>query len=227
MLSEPQDQKEFILIEMNERKRTLCFLILGMAVIFKITLTIFPLLSDKGPLTSSVNQAEAADDSVANKEPANDDQGWPPQKQETEDKVKDPSAWLEVMKKREMEMREKEEALQLKEERLRELKKDIVEKLTMLQQENEKLEAFLKEKAKLVEQKKKREIEEQERIKQLARIFESTPPEQAGNLLGKLPTKTAARILLKMSGRKAGKLWGFVNPDQAVKISQELSKMKQ
>ncbi len=212
---------------MNERKRKLCFFLLGMAVVFKITLTIFPLLSDIGPLTSPVNQAEAAGDSVSTKEPANDERGEPPKKQDTADKAKDPSVWFEVMKKREMEMQEKEEAFRLKEERLRALKKDIVEKLTMLQQENEKLEAFIKEKAKLAKQKEKSEIGEQERIKQLARIFESTPPEQAGNLLGRLPTKTAARILLQMSGRKAGKLWGFVKPDQAVKISKELSKMKQ
>jgi flagellar motility protein MotE (MotC chaperone) len=209
---------------MNFRIRKLFFLLLGMMIVFKITLTVLPLLSAKGLWTTSLRQAEAAGGSASiskaeegpNKEGEIDDK----------DKEKDPSKRMKMLEMRELEMKKREEALRLEEERLNALKRDIVEKLNRLQQANEKLEAFLLEKTKLIEQKEKKQLQEEERIKQLARIFESTPPEQAGNLLGKLETRTAAKILLQMNGRKAGKIWGFVKPDRAVKISKELSKMK-
>lgn len=231
MLSEPQDQKEPILIEMNYRKRKLCFLLLGMMVFLKITLTIFPLLPEKGSLTTSLHQAEAAGGSDSTEVQANDEKGEPPKKEEdTTGNARDPSLWMEVwldvMKKKEMEIEKRDETLRLEEERLKALRNDIVEKLTQLQQAEERFVAFIEEKTKLVDQKEKKGIKEEERIKQLAKIFESTPPEQAGNLLGRLETRIAARILLQMNGRKAGKIWGFVKLDQAVKISQELSKMK-
>ncbi len=208
---------------MNVRIRKLCFLLLGMMVILKITLTINPFLSAKGLLTTSPRLAQAAEDSASISTAEES-----PKKKDNKDKDKeiDPSKWLKMLEMRELEMKKREKAFQIEQERLNALKRDIEEKLTRLQQANDKLEALILKKAKIIGKQEKKQLQEEERIKQLAKIFESTPPEQAGNLLGKLEIRIAARILLNMNGRKAGKIWGFVKPDRAVKISKELSKIK-
>ena len=63
-------------------------------------------------------------------------------------------------------------------------------------------------------------------LKKLAQVFEATPPEQAGPMFDKLDVRLAAKILFRMKGRYAGKIWGYVDPDQAVAISNELSTME-
>ena len=63
-------------------------------------------------------------------------------------------------------------------------------------------------------------------IIRLAKVFESTPPENAGPLLEKLDTEIAAQILLRMNGKKAGAVWGYVKPDKALKIIKHMSRYK-
>ena len=71
-----------------------------------------------------------------------------------------------------------------------------------------------------------KETEEAKDLIKLAKVFEATPAEQAGPMFNKLDVKIAAKILVRMQGRKAGKIWGYVDPDRAAKISRELSKLK-
>jgi len=61
-------------------------------------------------------------------------------------------------------------------------------------------------------------------ITKLAKVYESTPPEQAGPMLSGLDAEIAAQIVLKMNNMKAGKIWGFVDPKKAILISNELTK---
>ncbi len=65
-----------------------------------------------------------------------------------------------------------------------------------------------------------------EQMLKLAKVFEETPPEQAGPMLTKLTPQMAAQILMRMSSRKAGKIWGQVKPEEGVKISEEMVKLK-
>ncbi len=121
-----------------------------------------------------------------------------------------------ALQKRDAELRVKKDALQKEEERIGTLKKQIdarIEKLTQLE----------KRIASLIEQKK---AVENEKVKKLAKVFEETPPEQAGPLMSKLDVDIAAQLILKMTGRKAGRIWGYVDPDQAVRISKELARLK-
>ncbi len=111
----------------------------------------------------------------------------------------------------------REERLRQEEARLAALKKEIEAKIQQLRALEARVSKLLK----------KRDEREEKRLVQLARVFESTPPEQAGPLLSKLDVKTAAAILYRMNGRKAGKIWGFVDADRAVKISEELTKLKE
>ena len=117
-------------------------------------------------------------------------------------------------KKRELEGKEKE--LEQKEGCLNQLKTEIEERLEELAQMEKKIEQLIVLK----------ETEEAKDLIKLAKVFEATPAEQAGPMFNKLDVKIAAKILIRMQGRKAGKIWGYVDPDRAVKISRELSKLK-
>ncbi len=123
---------------------------------------------------------------------------------------------LTLLEKKRKELEKKEEALKQEEERLNQLKTDIEERLAKLAQAEKKIEQLITLK----------ESEEAKDLTKLAKVFEATPPEQAGPMFNKLDVDIAAKILVRMKGRNAGKIWGFVDPDQAVRISNELAKLK-
>ncbi|MGA1868786.1 MAG: MotE family protein [bacterium] len=118
----------------------------------------------------------------------------------------------------EKKLREKEALLNEREARLEEIKKDInltldkkIEELTQLKTTIEKA---LLERQRLKEQ----------QMAELAKLYEGATPEQASSILEKLDPKIAAQIFLSMNKRNAGKIWGFVNPDIAVKITKHITK---
>jgi len=121
-----------------------------------------------------------------------------------------------LLEKKKKELEKKEEELKQEEERLSQLKVEIEEGLEKLAQMEKKIEQLITLK----------ESKEDKELTKLAKVFEATPPEQAGPMFNKLDVDIAAKILVRMKGRNAGKIWGFVNPDQAVKISNELAKLK-
>ena len=123
---------------------------------------------------------------------------------------------VRAFKEREAEIRIKEDFIKKEEERLNTLKREIENRIQVLSGTEKRI-------ADLVEKKK---AVEDEKMRKLAKVFEATPPEQAGPLMSKLDVDIAAQLLLMMSGRKAGKIWGFVEPDKAVKISKELARLK-
>ena len=123
---------------------------------------------------------------------------------------------LTLLEKKRKELESKEEGLKQREERLHQLKAEIEERLEKLAQMEKKIEQ-------LIALKKSKEDKE---LTKLAKVFEATPPEQAGPMFNRLDVKIAAKILVRMKGRNAGKIWGYVDPDQAVRISKELAKLK-
>ena len=114
---------------------------------------------------------------------------------------------MEEVKRREQDLVQREESLRQKEEKLRALEKEIVERIKALK-----------------ELEKKRTKEEEDKINQLAKVFESSAPEEAANLLSNLPPEIGAEVLSRMNARKAGRLWGYVDPEKATEISKILSK---
>lgn len=74
-------------------------------------------------------------------------------------------------------------------------------------------------------QKKKRlEVEDQAaqaRIKQVAKIYEAMPPEEAAARIEKLPTKTALKVLQLLKSRAAGNILAQVNADKAAKLTEQ------
>jgi flagellar motility protein MotE (MotC chaperone) len=123
---------------------------------------------------------------------------------------------LTLLEKKRKELEKKEGELKEEEERLNQLKTDIEERLEKLAQAEKKIEQLITLK----------ESKEDKELTKLAKVFEATPPEQAGPMFNKLDVDIAAKILVRMKGRNAGKIWGFVDPDQAVRISNELARLK-
>jgi len=120
------------------------------------------------------------------------------------------------LQKREERVNIRENELATQEAYLRSLKKEIEERIEYLRQVEKKI-------TDLVEVKK---TVEDEKLRKLAKVFEETPPEQAGPLLSQLDVDIAAQLILKMNGRKAGKMWGYVDPKKAVEISKKLAQLK-
>jgi len=122
----------------------------------------------------------------------------------------------EALREREESLTEREEKVQREEARLQTVQRDIEHKLEMLVQIQTSLQELIQEKKSL----------ENEVLKKLAKVYESTPPEQAGPMLSSLDVGLAAQILIRMDGRKAGKIWGYVSPDRASEISKEISRLQ-
>lgn len=175
-------------------------------------------------LTPDVSAQEQTDNQPAQTAPPEPAQPETPENSPNEDKTSlssyqnldwDPS-FIEELKVREDNVKRRELSLELQEQHLLKLKRQIEESI-------EELEKVEKNISKLLAQK---EQIENEKLKKLAKVFEATPPEQAGTLMSQLEVDIAAQLLLNMTGRKAGKIWGYVDPESAVKISKRLSELK-
>jgi len=124
--------------------------------------------------------------------------------------------FINELKLREDEIKRKNDALKIQEKNIKDLKYQIEERIEQLVKIEKNISALIDQKEQV----------ENEKMKKLAKVFEATPPEQAGILMSKLDVDIAAKLLINMQGRKAGKIWGFVNPDSAVLISNRLSEIK-
>jgi flagellar motility protein MotE (MotC chaperone) len=65
--------------------------------------------------------------------------------------------------------------------------------------------------------------EDNARFKELAKVYEATPPDKVGALLNKMDSKTAAGIIMQMNVKKAGAVWGQLNPEKAVEITKAIA----
>ena len=64
---------------------------------------------------------------------------------------------------------------------------------------------------------------EDKRLRDLATVFEATPPAQAGPMLEKMDRKLAAGILMNMKSKKAGAIWGHLSAQRAAEIAREIT----
>ena len=110
----------------------------------------------------------------------------------------------------------RENAIRAEEQRMLALKKEIMEKIDSLKA----LETQLTEKLDA------ENTEDRKRLKDLAKVYEATPPQKAAAMLEKLETKTAAGITISMKRDKAGLIWGYLNPQKAVEITREITRQQ-
>jgi flagellar motility protein MotE (MotC chaperone) len=114
------------------------------------------------------------------------------------------------------ELDNRENALRADEQRLIAMRKDIMEKMAILKAQEEKL---------AVQLDAVRE-EDIKRYKDMAKVYDATPPAKAGPMMEKLDTKTAAGITMNMKKDKAGALWAYLSPQKAVDITREITRSK-
>lgn len=116
-----------------------------------------------------------------------------------------------IAKKNELDNRENN--LRTEEQRLLALRKEITDKIALLKSQEEKLTASLEAS----------QASESKKYKEMAKVYESTPPAKAGKMMESLDTKTAAGITMNMKKDKAGAVWGYLSPQKAVEITKEIT----
>ncbi len=114
---------------------------------------------------------------------------------------------------REKQLDSRESAIKEEEKKLQALKSEIIAKIDSLKGLEDKLSGML-DAVKAVEDK---------RLKDLATVFEATTPTQAGAMLEKMDKKLAAGIIMNMKSKKAGAIWGHIEPNRAAEIAKEIT----
>ena len=130
-----------------------------------------------------------------------------------EDLIKQRDLAAAILAKK-IELDNRENVLRAEEQRLLTLRKEITEKITLLKGQEEKLTAMLDA----------NQNSDIKRYKEMAKVYEATPPAKAGAMLEKLDTKTAAGITMNMKKDKAGAIWGFISSQKAVEITKEITR---
>jgi len=138
----------------------------------------------------------------------------PPGIEEKKDDMEKPRDLLAALEKRKKELDQRELLLKSEEQRIATLKKELLEKIDLLRAEQEKMNAII-ETSKTVDSKK---------YKDLAKVYDATPPAKAGAMLEQLDVKTAAGITMNMKTAKAGVLWGYLSPQKAMEITREITR---
>jgi flagellar motility protein MotE (MotC chaperone) len=132
----------------------------------------------------------------------------------TNDDLEKPRDILTALEKKRRELEQRELLLKSEELRITTLKKELLEKIDIIRTEQEKLNAII-ETSKTADSK---------RYKDLAKVFDATPPAKAGAMLEQLDVKTAAGITMNMKKDKAGIIWGYLSPPKAIEITREITR---
>ncbi|HOE73476.1 MAG: hypothetical protein GXY28_12185 [Bacteriovoracaceae bacterium] len=128
-----------------------------------------------------------------------------PQPAAVQEAPKDPGAQWEAL-------RQREEALSIRQQELEKLEKQIDEKIRKLRE----LDAGIK-----AEVAAYRQISD-ERIKHLVKIYSSMKPKAAASLMDSLDTDVAVEVFLNMKGEIAGGILSYMDTAKAATITQRL-----
>ncbi|MCX5858252.1 MAG: hypothetical protein NTZ57_10200 [Deltaproteobacteria bacterium] len=134
----------------------------------------------------------------------------------TDDGLQEERDLFTLLQKRQKELDAREGTIKTEEERLAALKKEIMEKIDALKLLETQLSAKLD-----VEN-----TNDMKRLKDLAKVYEAAPPQKAAAMLDKLEIKTAAGITINMKRERAGQIWGYLTPQKAVEITNEITRTK-
>ena len=135
----------------------------------------------------------------------------------TDDPLKKERDLLASLQKRQKDLDMRESSLKAEEEKMLALKKEIMEKIDALKS----LETQLSSKLDM------EKTNDTKRLKELAKVYEATPPQKAAAMLEKLEVKTAAGITINMKRERAGLIWGYLTPQKAVAITNEITRTTQ
>jgi flagellar motility protein MotE (MotC chaperone) len=132
----------------------------------------------------------------------------------TDDPLKKERDLFASLQKRQKELEMREGSLKVEEEKILALKKEIIEKIDALKALETQLGAKL-------EMEKSNDLK---RLKELAKVYEAAPPQKAAAMLEKLEVRTAAGITINMKRERAGLIWGYLTPQKAVAITNEITR---
>jgi len=132
----------------------------------------------------------------------------------TDDGLQKERDLLSLLQQKQKELDAKESSLKSEEQKILALKKEIMEKIDVLKL----LEARLSPKLDT------EKANDAKRFKELAKVYEAAPPQKAAAMLEKLEVKTAAGITINMKRERAGLIWGYLSPQKAVDITNEITR---
>jgi flagellar motility protein MotE (MotC chaperone) len=121
-----------------------------------------------------------------------------------------------LVEEKRLELKAREDALKKEEERLNILKKDVEEKIDKYTKLLNRVDAALK----------KAEQVQDERLLNMAKLYESMSPESAAAQLSALDTETAAQILLRMKSKKAGPVIALLKSNKAVILTKKMTSLQ-
>ncbi len=121
-----------------------------------------------------------------------------------------------LLERKQRELKEREDSLKQREERLSILSKEVDEKIERYQR----LLAQFEEVLKKIEQSK------EERYARLIKTYEAMPPEEAAVRLAALDEQTAALILWRMKEKKAAAVLACVEPKKAASLTETIIKIE-
>lgn len=166
------------------------------------------LAQSKAPSTKVNNEV------AVSKQAVSPDKIFPVAKDTIDDMLVQQRDLAQALAAKKSELDNRENALRADEQRLIAMRRDITEKMAILKAQEEKLAAKLDT---------ARE-EDIKRYKEMAKVYDATPPAKAGPMMEKLDTKTAAGITMNMKKDKAGALWAYISPQKAVEITREITR---
>ena len=165
---------------------------------------------------SKMPSVKPSSDTAVSKQAASSVDVLPASKDAMDDMLAQQRDLATALTARKAELDNRENALRADEQRLIAMRKDIMEKMAILKAQEEKL---------AVQLDAVRE-EDIKRYKDMAKVYDATPPAKAGPMMEKLDTKTAAGITMNMKKDKAGALWAYLSPQKAVDITREITRSK-
>lgn len=124
------------------------------------------------------------------------------------------SSYIKYLEKKEKELEMREKALKEKEALLKELEKDINAKLAKLEEIQKGIEEFKKQQAQLANQK----------IDSIVKIYTTMKPKDAAALLEKLDDDLVVEIVSRMKTEQAAKIIASMSVKKAAVISEKLTK---
>lgn len=138
-----------------------------------------------------------------------------PVKDVVEDSLSQERSLMKILTLKQQELDNRESRLLAEEQRIQTLKQEIVLKIDTLRGLEDRLGTVM-EGEKSTEYKK---------YKDLAKVYDSAPPDKVGSMLEQMDVKTAAGITMNMKRDRAGAVLGHLSPQKAIEITREITRV--
>lgn len=138
-----------------------------------------------------------------------------PVKDVVEDSLTQERSLMKILTLKQQELDNRESRLLAEEQRIQTLKQEIVLKIDTLRGLEDRLGTVM-EGEKSTEYKK---------YKDLAKVYDSAPPDKVGSMLEQMDVKTAAGITMNMKRDRAGAVLGHLSPQKAIEITREITRV--